>query len=348
MKQKHFIAVLLLMLAGVQTVWAQGFRVYNSDGTILQFSLRTDSIVFYGGIGSDQNLGLYTPVNQCIAGEWRKKWGGSVVFRENGTTNYFDDEEKPYEYFPFQGNVIVYDNEEREECRVLNVYKLTKDTLIMGRSDDYKPDIYVRRQQPTPSLHLCPDDNHPHAIDLGLPSGTKWACCNVGAGTPEDYGCYFAWGETSEKNVFNENNYNQFEEELGNDIVGTIYDAARMNMGEPWQMPTREQLEELIGYPKVDANRDIRWTELNDMLGILVTGPNGNQIFLPAAGYGWDGYTQEDHEYQGRYWSGVSNRGGDYADPLRFYQSYDSESVELDWSNETPRYNGYSVRAVCK
>ena len=49
------------------------------------------------------------------------------------------------------------------------------------------------------SAQSCPDDNHPHAIDLGLPSGTKWACCNVGADTPEGYGGYYAWGETEEK-----------------------------------------------------------------------------------------------------------------------------------------------------
>lgn len=48
----------------------------------------------------------------------------------------------------------------------------------------------------------CPDSHHPHLIDLGLPSGTKWACCNVGAQKPEDYGGYYAWGETAEKNSY--------------------------------------------------------------------------------------------------------------------------------------------------
>ena len=52
------------------------------------------------------------------------------------------------------------------------------------------------------SYKTCPDDKHPHMIDLGLPSGTKWACCNVGADTPESYGSYYAWGETEEKDVF--------------------------------------------------------------------------------------------------------------------------------------------------
>ena len=95
----------------------------------------------------------------------------------------------------------------------------------------------------------CPDENHPHLIDLGLPSGTKWACCNVGAANPEDYGGYFAWGETYEKSVYNEITYqyvsgvdddtdgyyddwhNDVEtygiwQNLGNDIDGTDYDIA--------------------------------------------------------------------------------------------------------------------------
>lgn len=57
------------------------------------------------------------------------------------------------------------------------------------------------------SLTLCPDENHPHMIDLGLPSGTKWACCNVGASNPEDYGNYYAWGETQPKSVYNSVTY---------------------------------------------------------------------------------------------------------------------------------------------
>ena len=57
------------------------------------------------------------------------------------------------------------------------------------------------------TLLSCPDNNHPHMIDLGLPSGTKWACCNVGAHSPEEYGGYYAWGEISEKPVYNEVTY---------------------------------------------------------------------------------------------------------------------------------------------
>ena len=61
------------------------------------------------------------------------------------------------------------------------------------------------------SYLTCPDDHHPHLIDLGLPSGTKWACCNVGATAPEDYGGYYAWGETEEKAVYDQSTYEYYQ-----------------------------------------------------------------------------------------------------------------------------------------
>ena len=139
------------------------------------------------------------------------------------------------------------------------------------------------------SVHTCPDNNHPHAIDLGLPSGTKWCCCNVGASTPEGYGGYYAWGETSEKSVYNWNTYAYYHDSngdgwasydeytnIGSDIAGTSYDVARVRMGAPWRMPSVGQMEELIN------NCSRQWTQLNGVNGILVTGPSGGQIFLPA------------------------------------------------------------------
>ena len=94
---------------------------------------------------------------------------------------------------------------------------------------------------PTIASAQCPDNNHPHMIDLGLPSGTKWACCNVGASKPEDYGDYYAWGEVNEwgditgsKNDYSWKTYAYCDgsEEgcffLGNDIAKTNWDAAHV------------------------------------------------------------------------------------------------------------------------
>lgn len=84
----------------------------------------------------------------------------------------------------------------------------------------------------TVNAQSCHDVNHPHAIDLGLPYGAKWACCNVGANTPEGYGGYYALGETEEKEIYNWSNYIHCDgnyntcHNIGNDIAGTQYDVA--------------------------------------------------------------------------------------------------------------------------
>ena len=189
-------------------------------------------------------------------------------------------------------------------------------------------------------LLTCPDDNHPHAIDLGLPSGTKWCCCNVGASTPEGYGGYYAWGETSEKSVYESDNYAYYNSStgrytnIGSDISGTGYDAATVNMGAPWRMPSVEQMKELFN------NCSRQWTQQNGVNGILVTGPNGGQVFLPAAGGRWlDGFSLAGS--YGIYWS--SSLDPDSADYGAYYLYFNSGN--WDWYHERRDY-GHSVRAV--
>ena len=93
---------------------------------------------------------------------------------------------------------------------------------------------------------------HPHMIDLGLPSGTKWACCNVGAIKPEDYGDFYAWGETEIKSYYYWNTYINCSGSLetchfiGNDISCTKYDVAHVKWGGTWVMPSEAQLDELL------------------------------------------------------------------------------------------------------
>jgi len=132
-------------------------------------------------------------------------------------------------------------------------------------------------------------------VDLGLPSGTLWATCNVGANAPEEFGHQFAWGETAPKETYNWYTYKWCEDGLltkycNNSSDGTVDnkieldpedDAAYVNWGPSWRMPTVEQLVELY------SNCTQQWTELNGVKGILVTGPNGNTMFLPAAGFNW-------------------------------------------------------------
>lgn len=136
------------------------------------------------------------------------------------------------------------------------------------------------------------------AIDLGLPSGIKWASCNVGAFKVEEYGDFFAWGETIPKKNFTEENYqhfNQGEYISLTDISDTQYDVAKANWGGTWRMPTKEDFMELMKHCQY------KWIMKNGVRGGLFTGHNGNSIFLPAAGLRIESTTENKKSY-GCYW----------------------------------------------
>ena len=187
-------------------------------------------------------------------------------------------------------------------------------------------------------------------VDLGLPSGLLWATCNVGADAPEDYGDYFAWGETEPepKDYYDWSTYKwcngsyDTQTKYGTDsYFGTVDnktvldpedDAAHVNWGGDWRMPTKAELEELLN------NCTWKWTTQNGANGCKVTSNiNGNSIFLPAAGYGYYGDVLGLGD-DGRYWSSTHD-GSSHAYDLRF--NLVSHSV-FDIS----RFSGYSVRAV--
>lgn len=198
----------------------------------------------------------------------------------------------------------------------------------------------------------CPDGNHPHMIDLGLPSGTKWACCNLGENAPAEFGQhYFAWAETTEKNAFVYQNYDFYDEGAWDwyadiwwsDIAGTEYDAATAKWGTPWQMPTQEQFEELIS--KTSSSE----LTIDREYGRLFMGKNGNSIFLPAAGYVDDFYVGK-HEtgykgqgYIGSYWSST---GYNHAESWVLYFE-EGKSVYAS-KYYADRYVGHPIRPVCQ
>lgn len=192
-------------------------------------------------------------------------------------------------------------------------------------------------------------------VDLGLPSGLKWATCNVGAESPEGYGSYFAWGETSPKSDYEwetykfrtsgdnwdnvkfskyntDSDYGPIDTKTTLDLID---DAARANWGGSWRMPTIAEQDELR------EKCTWTWTTLNGITGYKVTSKsNGNSIFLPAAGFrsGTDVYGAGSY---GEYWSSSLGSGL----PLSAYFLYFySDSVTWDYDG---RDRGRPVRAVC-
>ncbi len=181
-----------------------------------------------------------------------------------------------------------------------------------------------QRKREAQRRSLCPDSNHPHVIDLGLPSGTKWSCCNVGSSKPEGYGNYYAWGETKTESGYQSKDVS--------DIAGTRYDAATANWGAPWKMPTKAQCEELI------KNTTYKWTTHNGVKGgMFMSKKNGRTLFLPAAGDRWPGGFGSVGS-KGYYWSSTPyDEGGAYG--LSFY------SGSAYWYHDGCN-SGLSVRPV--
>lgn len=177
-------------------------------------------------------------------------------------------------------------------------------------------------------------------VDLGLPSGLLWATRNVGATSPEDYGDYFAWGETSPKSVYDWDTYLYYNSATGitkytgSDGLTILQpgdDAATANYGG--RTPTEEEWQELMD------NTTSRWMTINGVNGRCFTGPNGNSLFLPAAGYRWDSSLNDDGSY-GLYWSSSLYTDGPYR-AWRFYFLSDYQSMDYG-----SRLGGHTVRAV--
>ena len=176
-------------------------------------------------------------------------------------------------------------------------------------------------------------------VDLGLPSGLLWATRNVGASSPSGYGDYFAWGETTPKSYYSWDTYIYYNNGLtkytGSDGLTTLQpgdDAATAHYGG--RMPTREEWQELYNHCIST------WTTLNGVNGRCFTGPNGNSVFLPAAGCRWGGELIYAGSY-GSYWSSsLYTSNPSYA----WHFDFNSGAYGMFYSNR--RYLGLSVRAV--
>ena len=194
------------------------------------------------------------------------------------------------------------------------------------------------------------------AVDLGLPSGIKWASCNVGAEKPEDYGNYYAWGEVLPKEDYSwitykyaNGDYNKLTKYCNDASYGdngftddktTLDpddDAARANWGGSWRMPTDAEWTELRG------QCTWTWTTQNGVNGYQVASKtNSNSIFLPAAGYRYDTYLYDVGDF-GYCWSSSLS---EYYPRGAWYLDFDSGRVDRG-NNDSRRSSGQSVRPVC-
>ena len=190
-------------------------------------------------------------------------------------------------------------------------------------------------------------------VDLGLPSGLLWATCNLGASSPEEYGDYYAWGETTTKEVYDWSTYkyctvdaeggfpmltkyNTSSDYGTPDNLTTLEamdDAAAQKLGSGARMPTKVEWEELIN------NTIAEWTTQNGVNGRKFTASNGKSLFLPAAGYRWDG----ELYYAGS--SGVYRSSSLYESYPNYAWNFYSHSVGQD-RDYSSRYEGQSVRPV--
>lgn len=219
----------------------------------------------------------------------------------------------------------------------------------------------------------------PEAVDLGLPSGIKWASFNLGASKPEEYGDYYAWGETEPKSDYSwatykyaNGDYNKltkycpkdktdYWDVAGKDPDGETTllpsdddDVAHLKLGGKWRMPTKEDIEELLA---LSTNEDYTWekwalakdangNEIKDAWGNAVRGiritrnSTGATIFLPAAGYCNVTSIGKNAASSGDYWS--SSLLTDYPD-YAYYLGFNSD--ESVW-NYSSRYSGFTVRPV--
>ena len=172
-------------------------------------------------------------------------------------------------------------------------------------------------------------------VDLGLPSGILWATCNIGAEKPEEYGDYFAWGEVEPlDDTYKWNSDYKYGDRCSNVRFELVDDAARHNWEENWRVPTDTEIKELIN------ECTWTWTTLNDVAGYEVKGPNGNTIFLPAAG--------------GEYWTSQGIRAysqgksGYYRGNLKACQSFTTMFGDgyVNAFMEMDQNNGFTIRPV--
>ena len=171
-------------------------------------------------------------------------------------------------------------------------------------------------------------------VDLGLPSGLLWAETNIGATSAEEYGDYFAWGDTAKKDNYKSDYYALYNVEHEGNLTAEE-DAATINWGDGVRMPTQTEMEELY------ANCTLTWTNVNGKAGYSIASKtNGNEIFLPAAGF-CIAKSTDNVGSDGWYWTSTPSSSKNRAYAFNFYTGYTEVCSSVS-------YYGRSIRAVAE
>ena len=284
-----------------------------------------------------------------------KWWSDSV---RNLDIDHIDNYDYPMPYLKLELRYSVF-IDGKNVARDITENNFTKESLEVGQHSWYVISEVINdgelcdtfRSDGEPFTVEEPHLSTPEAIDLGLPSGLKWASFNLGATKPEEYGDFYAWGETKPKDVYNEEEYewcvghineltkyctdskygdNGFTD--GKTVLDPEDDAAHVNLGGKWRMPTDTEWTELR------EQCTWTWTTINGVNGRKVTGPNGNSIFIPASGWR-SAYTFTLRGSYGYLWSSSLTNYSSNAFALRFT----SDDVTRQYYE---RYHGLSIRPV--
>lgn len=358
-----------------RSTWIDLFLV-DADLTIKDISLESEKGIANNGNGV--NIALTFDNVQATINGLVERIGLGITFKNCSITYPSDayiSESSGYGYAIYYGNDvfpdkiiisrngsgIMSDVNNDGEVNIADVNAII--SIILGQESTPSADVNNDAEVNIADVNLIiniilgivvPPQNHEY-VDLGLPSGTLWATCNIGANSPEEYGDYFAWGETEPKEKYSESNYKWYSGSWYNHsrsitkyCTNSEYgykgfvdnkteldpedDAAYVNWGPAWRMPSIEQIEEL-------SDCSAQWTQVNGVNGELITGPNGNTLFLPTGGWLVDD-SYEDPDFSGFYWSRTLSSGSP-----NFAYCLNVSSDGWGWWHFY-RECGFSVRAV--
>ena len=263
--------------------------------------------------------------------------------------------EEPKHEEPGSGTIIIVPKPDKPEKKLLMIGSALLGLALVilalvflhnqsSKGEDERSDVAVLSSDSSATTNI---DNGHEWVDLGL--SVCWATTNVGAKAPGDCGGYFAWGETTTKNDYSWSSYQwcngsydsmtkyctnyKYGKVDNKKVLDSSNDLAHVSWGGNWRMPTDDELQELKGECKW------KWSKQDGCQGYMVTGPNGNTIFLPAAGYHTNS-SLDNTGSRGYYWSRtLYENGPSHARGLLF----DSINIYTDGSY---RYYGFTVRPV--